>query len=146
VPLGDGLRKEIMDEALRSLNTVHLGSTKMYKDLKTSYWWNNMKRDVAQFVKLVFDLSAGQSRTLETCRSTSTIVDSKWDEIPMDFVTGLPRVPSSEDAIWVVVDRLTKLAHFILMKVKASMDRLARLYVQNIMQLHVSNISYRVGT
>jgi hypothetical protein len=51
VPLGDGLRKEIMNEAHQSLYTVHLGSTKMYKDLKTSYWWNNMKRDVAQFVE-----------------------------------------------------------------------------------------------
>jgi hypothetical protein len=58
----------------------------------------------------------------------------KWksDKIPMDFILGLPRAPTGEDSIWVVIDRLTKSAHFIPMKVKDPMDKLARLYVQNI--------------
>ncbi|GLT69307.1 hypothetical protein SLA2020_414660 [Shorea laevis] len=54
----------------------------------------------------------------------------------MDFIVGLPRTPTGEDAIWVVVDQLTKIAHFILVKVKDLMDKLARLYIQNIVQLH----------
>jgi len=53
-----------------------------------------------------------------------------------DFVTGLPRTPIGEDAIWVVVDHLTKSAHFIPVKVKDSMLKLARLYVQNMVRLH----------
>ena len=60
----------------------------------------------------------------------------KWDEIAMDFILGLPKTPSGEDSIWVVVDRLTKSAHFIPIKVKDPMDKLARLYVQNIVCLH----------
>ena len=60
----------------------------------------------------------------------------KWDEIAMDFILGLPKTPIGEDSIWVVVDRLMKSAHFIPMKVKDSMDKLARLYVQNIVCLH----------
>jgi len=59
----------------------------------------------------------------------------KWDEIVVDFVVGLPRAPLGEDAIWVVVDRLTKTAHFILMKVKDYIDQLARFYVQYILRL-----------
>ena len=51
VPESEGLRKEIMSEAHRSPYTVHPGGTKMYRDMKGSYWWNNMKRDIARFVE-----------------------------------------------------------------------------------------------
>jgi hypothetical protein len=54
----------------------------------------------------------------------------------MDFILGLPKTPTGEDCTWVVVDRLTKSAHFIPIKVKDPMDRLARLYVQNVVHLH----------
>jgi hypothetical protein len=54
----------------------------------------------------------------------------------MDFILGLPKAPTGEDSIWVVVDRLMKSAHFIPIKVKDPMDKLARLYVQNIVCLH----------
>jgi hypothetical protein len=60
----------------------------------------------------------------------------KWDEIAMDFTLGLPKAPSGEDSIWVIVNRLTKRAHFIPIKVKNPMDKLAKLYVQNIVRLH----------
>jgi hypothetical protein len=51
VPEIGGLRKEIMSEAHHSPYTVHPGGTKMYFDMKGSYWWNNMKRDIAKFVE-----------------------------------------------------------------------------------------------
>ena len=54
----------------------------------------------------------------------------------MDFILGLPKAPTEEDSIWVVVNCLTKSTHFILMKVKDPIDKLARLYVQNIGRLH----------
>ena len=60
----------------------------------------------------------------------------KWNEITMDFILGLPKTPTREDSIWVVVNRLTKSAHFIPMKVKDLMDKLAKLYVQNIVYLY----------
>jgi hypothetical protein len=50
VPGIGGLRKEIMSEAHHSPYTMHPGGTKMYRDVKGSYWWNNMKRDIAKFV------------------------------------------------------------------------------------------------
>jgi hypothetical protein len=51
VPEGIGLRKEIMSEAHCSSYIVYPGSTKMYKDVKESYWWNNMKLDIASFME-----------------------------------------------------------------------------------------------
>jgi hypothetical protein len=54
----------------------------------------------------------------------------------MNFILGLPKTPTREDSIWVIVDRLMKSAHFILIKVKDPMDKLAKLYVQNIVYLH----------
>ena len=54
----------------------------------------------------------------------------------MDFVTGLPKTPKNHDSVWVVVDRLTKSAHFIPVRVMYSMDQLAELYVKEIMRLH----------
>ena len=50
VPNNIELKREIMEEAHKSAYTVHLGSTKMYRDLREVYWWNNMKREIADFV------------------------------------------------------------------------------------------------
>lgn len=54
----------------------------------------------------------------------------------MDFVQGLPKAPIGQDAIWVVMDRLTKTAHFIPINVKYSMERLAEIYIKEIVKLH----------
>ena len=60
----------------------------------------------------------------------------KWDGISMDFVSGLPRTAKNCDSIWVIVDRLTKSAHFIPIRMDYPMERLAELYVEKIVSLH----------
>ncbi|GJV74322.1 putative nucleotidyltransferase, ribonuclease H [Tanacetum coccineum] len=115
VPNDQALREKVMTEAHSSPFTIHPGSTKMYKDLKQYFWWNGMKQDVATFVskcmtcqqvKIKHQRASGLLQPLE-------ILMWKWDEISMDFVTGLPTTQKRHDAIWVVVDRLTKYAHFL---------------------------------
>jgi len=64
------------------------------------------------------------------------IPEWKWEHVTMDFVTGLPRSPRGNDAIWVVVDRLTKSAHFLAMKVSQPISKLAHQYVSEIVRLH----------
>jgi hypothetical protein len=64
------------------------------------------------------------------------VPDWKWDQIGMDFITGLPRTKSSYDSIWVVVDRLTKVAHFILVKTTYTSAKLADIYIKRIVCLH----------
>jgi hypothetical protein len=96
----------------------HPGSTKMYQDLKQKYWWYGLKRDVAahvamcdvcQRVKAEHQRPAGLLHPLK-------IPEWKWEEIGMDFIVGLPRTSAGYDSIWVIVDRLTKVAHFIPVK------------------------------
>jgi hypothetical protein len=60
----------------------------------------------------------------------------KWDDIAMDFLVGLPRTQKWNDSIWVIVDRLTKVAHFLPLKANYSVSRLVELYVDNILKLH----------
>ena len=60
----------------------------------------------------------------------------KWDEITMDFITGLPKTSRGHDAILVVVDRLTKSAHFLPFKIGHPLERLAKLYMDEVVRLH----------
>jgi hypothetical protein len=64
------------------------------------------------------------------------IPEWKWDEIGMDFIVGLPRTQAGYDSIWVIVDRLTKVAHFIPVKTTYSGAKLAELYMSRIVCLH----------
>ena len=70
----------------------------------------------------------------------------KWEDINIDFVVGLPRTRRQNDAIRVIVDRLTKLSHFLLIKSTYSTEDYAKLYIKQIVKLHgapLSIISYR---
>ncbi|GJY38080.1 putative reverse transcriptase domain-containing protein [Tanacetum coccineum] len=69
------------------------------------------------------------------------ILEWKWEGIAMDFVTKLPRTSSWHDTIWVIMDRLTKSAHFLPMREDYKMDRLARLYLNEIVARHGVPIS-----
>ncbi|GJS44410.1 putative reverse transcriptase domain-containing protein [Tanacetum coccineum] len=76
------------------------------------------------------------------------IPEWKWDNITMDFITELPRTKSGHDTIWVVVDRLTKTTHFLAIREDYSIEKLARLYIEEIVARHgvpVSIISDRDG-
>ncbi|XP_040992675.1 uncharacterized protein LOC121239486 [Juglans microcarpa x Juglans regia] len=64
------------------------------------------------------------------------IPEWKWEHISMDFVTGLPRTLSGQDVIWVIVDRLTKTARFVPIKVSYKLNKLTELYVREIVKLH----------
>ncbi|KAA3474331.1 Transposon Ty3-G Gag-Pol polyprotein [Gossypium australe] len=83
-------------------------------------------------------------RCIEICESNYG--GQKWERITMDFVSGLPLTPTKKDSIWVIVDRLTKSAHFIPVRVDYSLQRLAKLYVAEVVRLYgvpVSIISDR---
>ncbi|GJW63643.1 putative nucleotidyltransferase, ribonuclease H [Tanacetum coccineum] len=138
VPNDQALREKVMTEAHSSPFTIHPGSTKMYRDLKQYFWWNGMKQDVATFVskcmtcqqvKIEHQRASGLLQPLE-------IPMWKWDEISMDFVTGLPTTQKRHDAIWVVVDRLTKSAHFLPIRKNYGISKLAEIFRQEIVRLH----------
>jgi len=64
------------------------------------------------------------------------ILEWKWEEVGMDFIVGLPHTQKGYDSVWVVVDQLTKVAHFIPVKTTYSGAKLAELYMERIVYLH----------
>jgi len=138
VPGGPNFRRQILKEGRQSCLSIHPGMTKMYKDLKESFWWNGMKSDVVDFVAqcLVCEKAKIEHQRPGGTLQPLDVPQWKWDSISMDFVTHLPRSTKGHDSIWVIVDRLTKYAHFLPMNQKWSMDRLAELYVRDVVRLH----------
>ena len=69
------------------------------------------------------------------------IPEWKWEEAKMDFVSGLPRSSEGYDSIWVIVDRMTKSAHFLPVKTTDPVKKLAKLYLKGIVWLHGVSVS-----
>jgi hypothetical protein len=138
VPDVEDLRKTILREAHDSAYSIHPVSTKMYQDLKQRYWWHGMKRDVAAHVALCDTCHRVKAEHQKPARLLQPlkVPEWKWEEIGMDFIVGLPRTPVGYDSIWIIVDRLTKVAHFIPIKTTHSGARLAELYMSRIVCLH----------
>ncbi|GJV78834.1 putative reverse transcriptase domain-containing protein [Tanacetum coccineum] len=143
LPLFGNLRDLIMHESHKSKYSIHPGSDKMYQDLKKLYWWPNMKAIIAEYVGKCLTCS----RVKAECQKPSGLLIQpeiptwKWERITMDFVTKLPKTSSGHDTIWVIVDRLTKSAHFIPTRETDSMETLTRLYIKEIVSRHGVPIS-----
>ena len=103
----------------------------MYLDFKESFWWTGMKKDIAEYVAEcdVCQRVKAEHQKPAGLLQPMPIPEWKWDKIGMDFITGLPRTRSGYDSIWVVVDRLTKVAHFIPVKTIYTSAKLAKIYM-----------------
>ncbi|GKD91310.1 putative reverse transcriptase domain-containing protein [Tanacetum coccineum] len=116
IPCFGDLRALIMHKSHKSKYSIHPGSDKMYQDLKKLYWWPNMKAEIATYVSKCM-----------TCAK-------------------LPKTTSGQDTVWVIIDRLTKSAHFLPMKETDIMEKLTRQYLKEVVSRHgvpVSIISDR---
>ncbi|GJZ05138.1 putative reverse transcriptase domain-containing protein [Tanacetum coccineum] len=127
------LRTVIMHESHKSKYSVHPGSDKMYQDMKKLYWWPNMKADIATYVSKCLTCAKVKA---EHQRPSGLLVQPeipqwKWDNITMDFITKLPKSSQGYDTIW-VVDRLTKSAIFVPMRETDPMEKLARMYLKEV--------------
>ncbi|GJU78618.1 putative reverse transcriptase domain-containing protein [Tanacetum coccineum] len=107
LPCYGDLRTVIMHESHKSKYSILPGSDKMYQDMKKIYWWPNMKANIATY-----------------------------DNITMDFVTKLPKSSQGYDTIWVIVDRLTKSVIFVPMRETDPLDKLARMYLKEVVTRH----------
>nr|GEY09738.1 putative reverse transcriptase domain-containing protein [Tanacetum cinerariifolium] len=113
LPCYGDLRTVIMHESYKSKYSIYPGSNKMYRDMKKLYWWPNMKADIATYV----------SKCL-TCAKVKA-----EHQRPSGLVVGY-------DTIWVIVDRLIKSAIFIPMRETDSMEKLARMYLKEVVARH----------
>jgi hypothetical protein len=118
VPKDNEVRQQILDEAHLSWYSIHPGSTKMYQDLKQHYWWTKMKIEITCYVAKCDTCRRVKAVHMKAARPLQSlpIPAWKWEDISMDFIVGLPRTVKGFDYIWVIVDRLTKIAHFLPLK------------------------------
>jgi hypothetical protein len=138
VPNVKELKDKILHEAHKPAYSIHPGGNKMYHDLKATYWWHGMKRDIDEYVALCNTcqrVKAEHQRPAGLLQPLQ-VPEWKWEEIDMDFIMGLPRAQSGYDSIWVIVDQLTKVAHFIPVKITYFGPQLAELYILRIVYLH----------
>ncbi|GJQ91481.1 putative reverse transcriptase domain-containing protein [Tanacetum coccineum] len=138
LPCYGDLRTVIMHESHKSKYSIHPGSEKMYQDVKKLYWWPNMKADIATYVSKCLTCAKVKA---EHQRQSGLLVQPempqwKWDNITMDFVTKLPKSSQGYDTIWVIVDRLTKSAIFIPMRETDPLEKLARMYLKEVVTRH----------
>src|SRR3954464_3608131 len=138
VPKNKNLRQLILKEAHESPLSIHPGSTKMYQDLRQRFWWTRMKREIAEFIAncdVCRRVKAEHQRPAGTLQPLA-IPEWKWDKVGMDFITGFPRTKKGNNAIFVVIDRLSKVAHFLPVRENITASQLADLYISRIVSLH----------
>ncbi|GJW82248.1 putative nucleotidyltransferase, ribonuclease H [Tanacetum coccineum] len=138
IPLYGDLRALIMHESHKSKYSIHPGSDKMYQDLKKLYWWPNMKAEIATYVSKCLTCAKVK---VEYQKPSGLLVQPeipqwKWENITMDFVTKLPKTATGQDTIWVIVDRLTKSAHFLPMREDDTLEKLTRQYLKEVVSRH----------
>ncbi|GKC06779.1 putative reverse transcriptase domain-containing protein [Tanacetum coccineum] len=138
IPNLGNLRELIMHESHKSKYSIHPGSDKMYQDLKKLYWWSHMKAEISTYVSKCLTCAKVKA---EYQKPSGLLVQPvipiwKWENITMDFVTKLPKTSTGQDTIWVIVDRLTKSAHFLPMKENDSMEKLTRQYLKEVVSKH----------
>jgi hypothetical protein len=138
VPMKEALKKKIMDEAHTSRYSIHPGSTKMYHDMRQQFWWTRMKHEAARYVfecdtcqKLKADYMKPGVLLQQLC-----IIEWKCDDISMDFIVGLPIAARKFDSIWVIIDRLSKSAHFIPVNTNYKVQKYAEIYISRVLCLH----------
>nr|GEU33021.1 putative reverse transcriptase domain-containing protein [Tanacetum cinerariifolium] len=138
LPCYGDLRSVIIHESHKSKYSVHLGSDKMYQDMKKLYWWPNIKANIATYVSkcLTCTRVKADHQRPSGLLVQPAIPEWKWDSITMNFITKLPKSSQGFDTIWVIADRLTKSAHFLPMRENDPLDKLARLYLNGIVARH----------
>ncbi|KAE8664337.1 hypothetical protein F3Y22_tig00112800pilonHSYRG00034 [Hibiscus syriacus] len=143
IPDDNELKNDLLMEAHCSPLTMHPEGNKMYMDLKSRYWWLGMKKGITKFVSkcLICQQVKAEYQVPSGLLQSISIPQWKWENVTMDFVTGLPLTPNKRDSIWVIVDRLTKSAHFIPVRTDFSMDKYVELYIREIIRLHGVPIS-----
>ncbi|GKA53245.1 putative reverse transcriptase domain-containing protein [Tanacetum coccineum] len=119
LPYYGDLRTVIMHESHKSKYSIHPGSVKMYQDMKKLYWWPNMKANIATYV----------SKCLKCAKVKAE--HQRPSGLPLGLLSS-----QGYDTIWVIVDRLTKFAIFVPMRETDPMDKLARMYLKEVVTRH----------
>lgn len=115
----------------------HVGRDRTLQLISQSYFWSSMRKEVERFVERchICQVSKGTA-TNAGLYMTLPVPSKPWVDISMDFILGLPRTQRGNGSIFVVVDRFSKMAHFIACKKTADAVRVAQLFFKEVYRLH----------
>ena len=132
------LKKEILDEYHKQSYAGHPGYQKMLTTFKKNLFWPGIKKDVADYLArcMEFQLVKVEHQHPVGLLNPFPIAECKWDTVSIDFITGLPRTKYQLDSVMVVVETLTKFAHFIPVKSTFGTGQVANLFPKEIVRLH----------
>jgi hypothetical protein len=138
VPENGDIRSIILKKSHRALYCAHQGVKNMYAKMKKLFFWVRMKQDVVHFVTRFLEC---QQVKVNHHHPTGLLQPhdvpmSKWEVISMDFVVGLPLTSHQHNAILVIVDKLTKSAHFIPVRDTYDVTDVARVFLRKVIRLH----------
>jgi len=113
----------------------HFGRNKTIEAVEHHFYWPSLKRDVARLVRQCRTCQLAKQRKQNTGLYTSLPVPNcPWQDVSMDFMPGLPKI--AHDSILVVVDRFSKMAHFLSCSKTSDTSRIATIYFDKVVRLH----------
>jgi hypothetical protein len=138
VPYSPELRSVILKEMHNEPYAGHSENHKTVSAIKSQYYWPDMKREIVEYMAKCLECQRvkAEHRHLDGLLHPLPILEWKWEVVTIDFITGFPRTSKQHDTIIVVVDKLTKAAHFIPMKTTHKATNVVDIYMREVARLH----------
>jgi hypothetical protein len=116
----------------------HPGYQKTITTVKSQYYWPSMKKEIVEYIAKCWECQKvkDEHRHPTSLLQPLPIPEWKWEVVTMDFITKLPRTNKQHDSIMVVVDKLTKAAHFIPVKLTHKETNVVDIYMREVARLH----------
>ena len=138
VPNHLNLKQKIMYEMHSAPYSGHLGTGNTERNIAQHYWWPHMQKEINQYVKTCPICQRNRKPTHKPFGEMLSLPVPRdtWTSVSMDFVTGLPTTARGNDAIMVVVDRMSKMVHLIATQTNATAQQIAQIYQDRVFALH----------
>jgi hypothetical protein len=138
VPNVQELKLTILKEMHNVAYAGHYGYQKTMAAVKGHYFWSGLKKEIVEYIARCMECQKvrAEHRNLAGLLQPLPTLEWKWDVVTMDFITGLPRTRKHHDSIMVVVDKLTKAAHFIPLKTTHRATDVADIFLKEVARLH----------
>ena len=135
---GRALREQIMKEAHDPPYAGHFGVAKTIDLVGRSFWWPRMHQQIRRYVEICDVCQRNKSRCGNVAGKLQPleVPDERWQSVSMDFVVELPMTKRGHDAIWVVVDRFSKMVHIAPTTSKVTAEDTARLFFERVFAAH----------